>query len=152
MDILQLARQINDVADLIVTDRAGQSLLFVQVKVQTQSRDQGIQIVREHIGRFGFPFGMLVDPEFITIEDRDRPDHSVQLPTFEVICSYDANFATTRKWIFPDYLQGMTESWLADFASSWRHHRPPHSEIMNKFGLLDRLRGCRIDVGGGIMT
>ena len=150
MDVLQLARELMVVADLVVVDRDGHSLLFVGVTTAPQHRDQAAEILQARFVRFGFDYGMLVDPELVSIFARDQPDCIAQFSSAEVIQPYNPNFAATRKWIFPDYLRGMIESWLADFASSWRYQEPPHADIMGKVGLRGRLVGSRIDVGGEI--
>lgn len=148
MDVLQMARELRAAADLIVTDPDGHSLLFVEIKARSSSRDQAGRTLAERIHRFGFLYGMLVDPEIIQIFQRDRIDSVASLSTGEAFRSYDPDFDANTKWTFHDYLQGMTESWLADFTSAWRHREPPHFAVMADIGLGVRLTGCRIDVGG----
>ena len=148
MDVLQLARELRAAADLIVTDLDGHSLLIVEVKARLSSREHAAQTLAERIARFGFLYGMLVDPGVIQIYQRDHTDPIASLTTSEAFRPYDPNFEANTKWTFHDYLQGMTESWLADFTSAWRHLEPPHYAVMAEIGLATRLAGCRIDVGG----
>ena len=148
MDVLQLARELQASADLIVTDREGHSLLFVEVKVETRGRDPAIRLLQDRINRFGFPFGMLVDLESILIFQRDQADLLIQLSTLEMIQAYDPQFEADRRWISQVYLEAMAESWLADFGSFWCHPQPPFHASLLKIGLADRLIGSLVDVGG----
>ena len=129
-------------------DRDGHSLLFVEIKARTGRRDQAIPPLLDRIHRFGFPFGMFIDPEVILIYQDGDPEPVACLSTPEALRSYDPDHANNRRWTFHDYLQGLIESWLVDYATSWRHREPPHHSKMVELGLDDRLVGAKVEVGG----
>ena len=92
MDILLLARELKEVADLVITDEAGHSVLLVKVQPEVGDEFQELVQLREHQRRFDFPFAMLANPErILLLGSSDLPDLAeprVDLTTLETIRAY----------------------------------------------------------------
>lgn len=145
MDVLHLARELVASADLIVTDRDDHSLILVEAKVLTNSREAAIATLLGRIERFSFPYGMYVDPQVILIHAVGCEGPLATLETPVALRAYDQNFDNVR--ISVDYLAIMIASWLADLASTWRHPEPPYKAELAEAGLLGRLEGARFELG-----
>jgi len=133
--------------DLAAFDRLGQPVLLVEVKAMTGARFIALGWWMDLLSDFHstglpIPYWMLVDLEEILIFDGDRivnPTPLVTLITADILGNYDPNFG--RKRVFDDYLRGLVEAWLQDFAFEWKSVTPPAQEQLAAIGLAERLRG-----------
>ncbi len=146
MDILTLARELREAADLVVADKDGRSLLLVEVKSGTTFEEESLSRLREDHRKFDFPFAMLINPAQIWVFGPDWSGEPVaKFATPETLRPCDPYF-DDHKSLSRDYLVHVAWSWLFDFVSVHRPDRPPQPCCLQKVGLADRL------VGGEVMT
>jgi hypothetical protein len=142
------------IADIIVKDTEGQNVLLVEIKGRVLEPEIILEYFRylETESRETFPFGMVADPENIYVLKFDSKGPAgpfCQMKTADMLLPYDPEYKNKR--IFPIYLGGLIEAWLADLAGHWNMEQPPGSEQLAEIGLLQRLRGgttlCEVPLG-----
>ena len=135
-------------ADLVAQDREGNPVLIAEIKAYPADEPAVRQLLSDlEAADPATPFGMLVDPQTISLYERSG-DHSsapvLQLMTADVLRHYDPEFAGERPRVgnaqfFRDYLGALVEAWLRDLAFRWKSEQPPATKELEDVGLLRRL-------------
>lgn len=131
------------IADIIVKDSKESDVLIVKVKASVPSEDSiaaYLQDLKEAAPTI--PFSMLVSLNVIRIAKHNASGSTLNLDAKDVLGYYDQEFSEKR--IFHDYLEALTEAWLSDIADHWKSEKPPGSEALDDFGLLEKLEDARM--------
>ena len=139
MDILTLARELREAADLVVTDNEGRPLILVEIEPSMGHELSSLARLREHQRRFDFPFAMLADPERIwLLGPGESAEPIANFSTLETLKSYrsihrNPSFLSKKDISFPlgRWLMASTEEFLTD-----RHE---NYCCFKKIGLAERM-------------
>ena len=125
MDILILARELKETADLVVTDEAGRSVLLVEVQAEVGDEFSQLVQLRGHQQRFNFPYAMLANPDrLILLGSSDLADPReplAEMPTWATLQAYRSAYApalfTSKDDLLSPlgrWLNASTEEFLTD--------------------------------------
>lgn len=130
--------------DILVLDAEERPLMLVEVRSRVLEPDfaDGLRDFMAAEQSHNAPFGMIVDFENIRIFSFS-PDRTATtlatIPTSRILSVYDPRF--DNKKIHGLYLESLTGSWLRDLAYNWKSQSPPGQELLDKLGVLSRLKG-----------
>ncbi|MEY3869268.1 MAG: hypothetical protein ACRCT1_20095 [Microcoleaceae cyanobacterium] len=157
-------------ADIIALDREDNIILLVEVKIVLAQEEKAKQRIVDYMIAWlktalsrlsekgtNIPFVMYVDLDKINVFKWDGVNLSeplCTLKTAEILSFYDPNFLN-KKWLSEDYLETLTEAWLQDLNTQWKHDKPPALEQIDSIGLRQYLINCstktEVNIGGSFV-
>ena len=142
MDILLLARELKEAADLVVTDEAGRSVLLVEVHSSAEGELGDLARLHEHQRRFHFPFAMLANPERILLlgsgDLADPAEPVTSLSTPETLRNYRSIYADPCLRSKDDILPPLGR-WLVASTSDFLTDRHEGYCCLKKVGLVEQI-------------
>ena len=139
MDILTLASELRDVADLVVTDEAGRSLLLVEIEAGTDRESGRLARLRADQRRFGFPFAMLAAPDSIRLFGQGESDEpAAHFSTPETLRSF-GNIHQEPRYRAKDEILWPLGRWLQASTFDYLTDRHPGYCCLQRVGLVEKI-------------
>ena len=130
--------------DVLVLDAEDRPLMLVEIRSRVLESDfaDGLRDFMAAEKTHDVPFGMIVDLGSIRIfsfAPNKTATTLATIPSRDVFSFYEPQFG--HKTIYETYLAALTEAWLRDLAYHWKSPSPPGQELLDKLGVLSRLKG-----------